>query len=154
ALMSRGWLEIAVAVFAVVATAATATVSSEELRWYAAQLGLYPASWQYSQPTSLDVLRLDSSHDGATQVATLVTFALALAAVAVFGRAAAHSSGRLAALLGAARRAQHDAEALAESLLERGTDAECVVAELSGEVVKTNAAFEARFPAVVGGGLH
>jgi PAS domain-containing protein len=147
ALASRGWLGLAVAAFAVTGTTATAGLASQELRWYAAQLGLYPAgnAWR---PTGLDALKLEVSGDVAMHLATLATFTLSLIGVALFGSAVSRVVGRLQHALRAAAQAQRESEALVARVLDQSGAPECLVSPFTGEVVRTNAAFDARFPAI------
>jgi len=144
-LASQGWLGLAVAAFGVAGTVVTAGIASQELRWYAAQLGIYPAgnAWH---PTTLDSLKLETSGDVAMHLGTLVTFALALLGVALFGSAVSRVFVRLQDALHAATHAQRESEALVARVLDKGGAPECLVSPFSGEVVKTNAAFDVRFP--------
>jgi hypothetical protein len=144
-LASQGWLGFAVAAFAVVGTAITAGLASQELLWYAAQLGIYPAgnAWH---PTTLDALKIETSGDVTTQIGALVTFALALIGIALFGGAVSRVLARLQDALQVATRAQRESEALVARVLEQSGAPECLVSQFTGDVVETNALFDARFP--------
>jgi len=144
-LTSQGWLGLAVAAFAVVGTVATAGFASQELLWYAAQLGLYPTGGAW-HPTTLDTLKIETSGDVATQIGALVTFALALIGVALFGGAVSRVLARTQHALQEATRAQRESEALVARVMERSGAPECLVSHFTGDVVETNAAFDARFP--------
>lgn len=145
ALASQGWLGLAVAVFAVVGTATTAGLASQQLLWYAAQLGIYPAGSAW-HPTTLDALKIETSGDVAAQVGALITFALALIGVALFGGTVSRVLARFQEALQAATRAQRESETLVARMLEQSGAPECLVSQFTGDVVQTNAVFDARFP--------
>jgi hypothetical protein len=144
-LASRGWLEVCVAAFAGVCAAVTAAVSSQELRWYAGELGIYPRAWVYWQPSPLDALRLETSASGAEQLAMLATFALALLGVSLLGSTAARAFTQLRGDLASATSAQRESEKLVARVLDQDAAPQCLVSQDTGEIITANAAFDSRF---------
>lgn len=138
ALVSRGWLEHAVAAAAGLATTVTAFVGSAAFRWHVERLDGLPR-WLFDAfPAAEQVSRFDRSLEGRGYAVLLATFAVAMFAVALFGSAAARALTRMERRLEHSDRASRESRVLSAKLLHASSALEWIVRPRTGRVVSSN----------------